>query len=45
MCATIQLVGGTVDSHKKPKVIPKIIELSTLGGKKINIIIDTPLSK
>ena len=29
MWATIPLVGGTVDSHKKPKVIPKIIELST----------------
>jgi hypothetical protein len=38
-------VGGTVDNHKKPKVIPKIIELITLGGKNINIIIEIPLKR
>ncbi len=43
--ATIPFVGGTVDNHKKPKVIPKITELITLGGKKIKIIIETPLNK
>ena len=40
ICATIPFVGGTVESHKSPKVIPKIIEfksegVSTLSGKKI----------
>ena len=25
ICATMPIVGGTVDNHKKPKVIPKMI--------------------
>ena len=35
ICATIPLVAGTVDSHKKPKLAPKIKALILLGGKKI----------
>ena len=35
--ATIPFVGGTVESHKSPKVIPKIIEFIRDGGEKINI--------
>ena len=36
ICATIPLVGGTVESHKSPNVTPKIIELTSDGGEKIN---------
>ena len=43
MCATIPLVAGTVDNHKKPKVAPKINELILLAGKNMNRIIDNPL--
>ena len=39
------LVAGTVDSHKKPKLAPKINELILLGGKKIKKIIEIPLRK
>ena len=35
--ATIPFVGGTVESHKSPKVIPKIIEFNKDGGEKMNI--------
>ena len=35
ICATIPLVGGTVDNQKSPKVIPKIIEFSIDGGENI----------
>ena len=34
---TIPLVGGTVANQRKPNVIPKIIALNTLGGKKNKI--------
>ena len=37
--ATIPLVGGTVDSHKIPKVIPKNIDINKEGGENINIAI------
>ena len=43
MCATIPLVAGTVDNHRKPKLAPKIKALILLAGKNINKIIDTPL--
>ena len=43
ICATIPLVGGTVESHNSPKEIPKIIELIRDGGEKINIQILTAL--
>jgi hypothetical protein len=45
MLATIPLVGGTVASHKKPKVIPKINALIMLDGKKIKYIVEIPLKK
>ena len=45
ICATIPLVGGTVDNHNKPKVTPKIIELIIEGGEKIKIQILTALKK
>jgi len=45
MCATIPLVAGTVDNHKKPKLAPKINALILLGDKKIKKHIETPLSK
>jgi hypothetical protein len=45
MCATIPLVAGTVESHKKPKLAPKINALILLGGKKIKKTIETPLRK
>ena len=35
MCATIPLVAGTVDNHKKPKLAPKINALILLGGKNL----------
>ena len=44
MCATIPLVAGTVDSHKKPKVAPKIKALRLLGGRNINKTIDIIIS-
>ena len=45
MLATIPLVGGTVASHRKPKVIPKINALITLGGNKIKYNVEIPLKK
>ena len=45
MCATIPLVAGTVESHKKPKLAPKINALILLGGKKIKKTIEAPLRK
>ena len=42
-CATIPLVAGTVESHKKPKLAPKIKAVVTLAGKNIKNIIDKPL--
>ena len=45
MCATIPLVAGTVDSHKKPKLAPKINALTLVAGKNINRIIDKPLKE
>ena len=41
--ATIPLVGGTVESHKSPKDIPKTIEFKSDGGEKINTQILTAL--
>ena len=38
ICATIPLVGGTVESHKRPNVIPKIIELIRNQGWEVNNI-------
>ena len=35
ICATIPLVGGTVESHKSPNVTPKIIEFNKEGGEKM----------
>ena len=43
ICATIPLVGGTVDNHNSPKEIPKIIDIIFDGGEKIKIAIDTAL--
>ena len=43
ICATIPLVGGTVDSHNSPKEIPKTIDIMFDGGEKIKIAIDTAL--
>ena len=45
MWATIPLVAGTVDNHKKPKLAPKIKALILLAGKNINKIIDKPLKE
>ena len=45
ICATIPLVAGTVESHRKPKLAPNIIEEILLGGKKMNKQIETPLKK
>jgi hypothetical protein len=33
------IVGGTVESHKKPKVIPNNTAIIGFGGRKINIAI------
>ena len=41
ICATIPLVGGTVDSHNNPKEIPKTMDIIFDGGEKIKIAIDT----
>ena len=38
-------MAGTVDSHKKPKLAPKINALILLAGKNINKIIDKPLKE
>ena len=43
--ATIPLVGGTVESHNKPKVTPKIIEFIIEGGEKIKTHILTALNE
>jgi len=40
---TNPIVGGTVESHKKPNVIPKKIAMNVLGGEKINTAITKPL--
>ena len=45
ICATIPLVGGTVDNHKSPKVIPKIIEFINEGGEKISRDIEKRIEK
>ena len=45
ICATIPLVAGTVDSHKNPKVAPKITDIKIFGGVKMKIQIETPLKK
>ena len=37
MKPTNPIVGGTVDNHKKPKVIPNKIAIIGLGGKNIKI--------
>ena len=42
---TKPIVGGTVESHKKPKAKPKKIAINGLGGKNINIAITNPLAK
>jgi hypothetical protein len=39
------MVGGTVESQRKPKAIPKNIAMIGLGGRKINIAITKPLAK
>ena len=41
ICATIPLVGGTVDNHNNPKEIPKTMDIIFDGGEKIKIAIDT----
>ena len=38
-------VAGTVLSHKKPKLAPKINALILLAGKKIKKHIESPLNK
>ena len=42
---TKPIVGGTVESHKKPKVIPNRTAIIGFGGKKIKIAITKPLAK
>ena len=42
---TIPAVGGTVASHKKPKVTPNNTAKVGLGGRNINNAITTPLIK
>ena len=44
-CATIPLVAGTVDSHRKPKLAPNKKALILLAGVKIKRMIDMPLKK
>ena len=44
-CATIPLVAGTVESHKKPKLAPNKKAEMLLAGIKINNIIETPNSQ
>ena len=45
MKPTNPIVGGTVESHKKPKVIPKKIAIIGLGGRNMNKPITKPLAK
>ena len=45
ICATIPFVGGTVDNHNIPKVIPKNIDMNNEGGKNINMLITIALKK
>jgi MFS family permease len=45
MCATIPLVAGTVDNHKKPKLAPNKNALILLAGVNIKRIIEMPLKK
>tara|TARA_B100000902_G_scaffold287017_1_gene273162 strand:+ start:390 stop:527 length:138 start_codon:yes stop_codon:yes gene_type:complete len=45
MWATIPLVAGTVDSHKKPKLAPNKKALMLLAGVNIKRIIEIPLRK
>jgi hypothetical protein len=42
---TKPIVGGTVESHKKPNAIPNPTAMIGLGGRKINIAITKPLAK
>ena len=44
-CATIPLVAGTVESHKKPKLAPNKKALKLLAGVNMNKIIEIPLKK
>ena len=44
-CATIPLVAGTVESHKKPKLAPNKKALILLAGVNIKRIIEIPLKK
>ena len=37
ICATIPFVGGTVESHNIPNVIPNKIDINIDGGEKIKI--------
>ena len=45
ICATIPLVAGTVESHKKPKLAPNKNALKLLAGVKIKRMIEMPLKK
>ena len=45
ICATIPLVGGTVDSHNIPNVTPKKIDEYMDGGRNMNIEIIIALKK
>ena len=45
ICATIPLVGGTVDNHNIPNVTPKKIDEYMDGGRNINIEIIIALKK
>ena len=45
MWATIPLVAGTVESHKKPKLAPNKNALTLLAGVNIKRIIEMPLKK
>ncbi len=45
MKPTNPIVGGTVESHKNPKVIPNRTAIIGLGGKNINKAITKPLAK
>ena len=40
---TKPFVGGTVESHRSPKVTPNTTELNILGGKYKKYISETPL--
>ena len=43
--ATIPFVGGTVESHRTPNVIPKKIDVYKEGGRNINMQITTARAK